>query len=261
MKHGSCKNCFLAVIITAITLGFAAGPAQAYVMQITSQSYSCQAEVWQWSTIYGPPPDYLHMGWELTGHVYKAGEFAASASRPSYAGNTFANAYIEKIHSAGNPLKTFLSFGADGRAVSSMLGENSAHSTAKGTVEFIISKQAGDVNDTVYIPSQFFWASPGSGNPNDSIMLTLNGQDRFFTEDPADYVDIAFQVGVTNTLSFLYEGFIPRYDWKMSESFGVDFTVSFLGIQAVPLPGTLPLLLSGLSLVFWGRRLRIAKRQ
>lgn len=49
------------------------------VMQITSQSYSCQAEAWKWSTIYSPPPDFPNE-WMLKDHAYDPGEFAALAA-------------------------------------------------------------------------------------------------------------------------------------------------------------------------------------
>jgi hypothetical protein len=255
MRQAFWKKYVFTAIISALSLGLTAGVAQAYVMRVISQNYSCQAEVTyttydnEWNTI--------------SNRIYDSGNYTASAVSPDY--GCSANAYIDKIQSQADSPYTWLSFGCGGWALGPYYDAvYNSHSTAIGTVKFVISKQAGDLEDAVVIPFQFLLIDySGHIALGEYYTLTLNDQDYkgildYFNPEP---VEISFQVGVPNTLSFSFDRFFDGFGSSHEASdYKLGFTVGFVGIQAVPLPGTLPLLLSGFSLVCLGWRLRGLKR-
>jgi hypothetical protein len=250
MERRSCgKYCLLAVFVL-LAQGVAATPVRAYTFTIISESYLCQVEIYYNSSQYEWSSE---LGREIL--VWNEGK-SASQSKKSSAAVSFSNQALASasVSSLENSLKHNLGFIQIEFSVQGHVDGNysdpkeiSAHSKITGELEFMLTKDTGDIEDIVTIPLQIQYSGYEV-----KINITLNGKEMGFS-----YGDMAFPLGL-NTLQLNIEGKQDRIGttW-LGADYGSEGSIRFWTdkIHVVPLPSSILLFGAGLvGLAMYRRR-------
>jgi hypothetical protein len=238
-------------VVVSLAQWEAAGSAQAYTMQILSESYFCGASASygeayydnQGILVWDPPIiSVSNTGSSAYASVGPASAYSSISGLGLGSGvNSKTIDYMEIVLSASQHIV--------GNAGPHYVYE-SAYSYISGELKFLITKDSGDMEDTMTMPFQI------------STPIILNGK-----QISGYYADMAFPLGL-NTLQFTYgDGWSEggNYNWmsRTNETWmfigfwpeGINVTTS-----PVPLPGTVLLFGAGLGrLAIYRRRKMNAK--
>jgi hypothetical protein len=193
MQRRFWTRCWFSAVVATIVLGLGAGSVRAYTMQILNESYLCQAEAYyafaheEWSPERGFYREWTEFRDSQTGK-YSASADAGGASASANISRYFSD-NIQRIYFGNNGY-------VRGNVGDPMSVSNSSEITGK--VEFMITKNVGDTEDTVGIPFQIYFDLYNNGYgpmPRISADIILNGTS-FARATLRDWEYYSYQVAV-----------------------------------------------------------------